>query len=118
MKIGQNIRKIRELNELNQESVANMLGISAIAYGRIERNETDITLKRIAQIAEALKTDVETLLNFDSKKHVIHIENNQGSIYTSINYGTVNTLDKDLLKIVTNLNNELIQLNRKFIEGK
>lgn len=118
MKIGQNIRKIRELNELNQESVANMLGMSAIAYGRIERNETDITLKRIAQIAETLNTDIETLLNFDSKKHVVHMENNQGSIYTSINYGTVNTLDKDLLLIVANLNDELIRLNRKFIEGK
>jgi hypothetical protein len=67
---------------------------------------------------EALKTDVETLLNFDSKRHVIHIENNQGSIYTSINYGTVNTLDKDLIKILTNLNEEVMRLNRKLLEGK
>ena len=80
--------------------------------------ERGITLKRISQIAEALKTDVETLLNFDSKKHVIHIENNQGSIYTSINYGTVNTLDKDLIKILTSLNEEVMRLNRKFLEGK
>lgn len=118
MKIGQNIRKLRELNELNQESVANMLGMSAIAYGRIERNETDITLTRIAQIATALKTDVETLLNFDSKKHVVHMENNKGSIYTSINYGTVNTIDKDFMLIITKLNEELIRLNKKYIEGK
>lgn len=116
MKIGQNIRKIRELNDLNQEAVANILGMSAIAYGRIERNETDISLKRINQIAEALNTDVETLLNFDSKKHIIHMENNQGSIYTSVNYGTVNAVNESLLQTLAKLNDNIVQLNNVVLQ--
>ncbi len=116
MKIGQNIRKIRELNDLNQEAVANILGMSAIAYGRIERNETDISLKRINQIAEALNTDVETLLNFDSKKHIIHMENNQGSIYTSVNYGTVNAVNESLLQTIAKLNDNIVQLNNVVLQ--
>ena len=117
MKIGQNIRKIRELNDLNQESVANMLGMSAVAYGRIERNESDISLKRIQQIAQALNTDVETLLNFDSKKHVVHMENNQGSIYTSINYGTVNAVSESLLEVLTKLNDDIVRLNNIILQN-
>jgi transcriptional regulator with XRE-family HTH domain len=116
MKIGQNIRKIRELSDLNQESVANILGMSTVAYGRIERNETDLTLSRIHQIAQALKTDVETLLNFDSKRHIIHMENNQGAIYASINYGTVNAVNESLLKTIAKLNDDIVQLNSIIIK--
>lgn len=86
MKIGKNIRKIRELNDLNQESVADMLGMSTVAYGRIERNETEVSLKRISQIAKVLNTDIETLLNFNNKKHIVQMENNKGTVYTSINF--------------------------------
>lgn len=111
MKIGQNIRKVRELNDLNQEAVAKMLGMSAVAYGRIERNESDLSLKRITQIAKVLNTNIETLLNFDSEKHVIQMENNQGVIYTSVNYGTVNTGNEDLLKTIAHLNDNIVQLN-------
>jgi len=111
MKIGQNIRKVRELNDLNQETVAGLLGMSAVAYGRIERNESDISLKRINQIAKALNTDIETLLNFDSKKHIVQMENNKGTIYTSINYGTVNAVNETLLQTVANLNDNIVQLN-------
>ncbi len=111
MKIGQNNRKVRELNDLNQEAVAEMLGMSAVAYGRIERNESDLSLKRITQIAKALNTNIETLLNFDSEKHVIQMENNRGIIYTSVNYGTVNTGNENLLQTIAHLNDNIVQLN-------
>lgn len=119
MKIGKNIRKVRELNDFNQETVAKMLGMSAVAYGRIERNESDISLKRIDQIAKVLNTDIETLLNFDSKKHVVQMENNKGVIYTSINYGTVDTGGENLLETIANLNKTIVKLNNivlKFTE--
>ncbi len=43
--IGDNIRKVRRLKELKQEYVAEKIGISTVAYGRIERGETDISRK-------------------------------------------------------------------------
>lgn len=110
MKIGKNIRKVRELNDLNQESVARMLGMSTVAYGRLERDETDITLNKVEKIAKALNTDIATLLNFDSK-YVINMQNNNGSIYTSVNNGTVNTLNESLLNTVAKLNEDIVRLN-------
>lgn len=102
---------VNVINDLNQETVAGMLGMSAVAYGRIERNETDISLKRINQIAKALNTDIETLLNFDSKKHIVQMENNKGTIYTSINYGTVNAVNESFLQTIVNLNENIVRLN-------
>lgn len=102
---------VNVINDLNQETVAGMLGMSAVAYGRIERNETDISLKRINQIAKALNTDIENLLNFDSKKHIVQMENNKGTIYTSINYGTVNAVNESFLQTIVNLNENIVRLN-------
>lgn len=115
MKIGKNIRKIREFNDLTQDSVAKMLEMSTVAYGRIERDETDISISRIEKIAEVLNTDISTLLNFDSK-YVINMQNNQGSIYTSVNNGTVNTLNENLLNTVAKLNDDIVKLNDIIIQ--
>lgn len=84
--------------------------MSTVAYGRLERDETDITLNKVELIAKALNTDIATLLNFDSK-YVINMQNNNGSIYTSVNYGTVNTLNESLLNTVAKLNEDIVRLN-------
>jgi len=115
MKIGGNIRKIREINDLNQESVAKMLGMSTVAYGRIERDETEVSLNRVEQIAKVLNTDISTLLNFDSKYN-INMQNNKGTIYTSVNNGTVNTLNESLLNTVAKLNEDIVRLNDIIIQ--
>lgn len=107
---------VNVINDLNQETVAGMLGMSAVAYGRIERNETDISLKRINQIAKALNTDIENLLNFDSKKHIVQMKNNQNTIRTSVNYKITNTTDESFYKIIINLNKSIIQLNNIILQ--
>ncbi|TAH14759.1 MAG: XRE family transcriptional regulator, partial [Runella slithyformis] len=52
------IRKLRELQDLTQESVAAQLGMSQTNYGKIERGETDITYSNLKKIAECLNLDV------------------------------------------------------------
>ena len=39
------------------------------------------------------------------------MENNKGTIYTSINYGTVNAVNEGLLQTISNLNDNIVQLN-------
>lgn len=53
--IVDNIRKIRELKNISREYMASKLHISETQYGKIERNETDITIKRIIEIADILE---------------------------------------------------------------
>ncbi len=68
MSVGQNIRKVRELKNFTQSYVARRLGITAAAYSRIERDQTNIGLKRLRQIAAALDTDAASILNFSEQE--------------------------------------------------
>ena len=51
-RIGEKIRKIRELKGLKQSNLAEKLGLTMNGYGKIERGETTITLERLEQISE------------------------------------------------------------------
>jgi transcriptional regulator with XRE-family HTH domain len=54
MQLGEKISQIRRAKGISQDAVAKSLGISTTAYAQIERNESDITISRLQQIAETL----------------------------------------------------------------
>jgi transcriptional regulator with XRE-family HTH domain len=64
MNIGDKIRGVRLMKELTQENLADELGISLLAYGDIERNKKDVTMRRIEQIAEKLGVSVKDILGY------------------------------------------------------
>ncbi len=68
MSIGKNIKQFRELRNYTQSYLAEKLNMSVGGYGKIERDETDLTLTRLNQIAEILQTDISNILNFDSNQ--------------------------------------------------
>jgi transcriptional regulator with XRE-family HTH domain len=49
LKIGKEIKKLRTMNEMTQEEVAEGLHLDRNAYGEIERGKTDIHLSRLAK---------------------------------------------------------------------
>lgn len=53
--IGEKIRIHRLTRSYSQEYMAFMLDISQAAYSNLERNETEMTIKRIYEIAEILE---------------------------------------------------------------
>jgi transcriptional regulator with XRE-family HTH domain len=83
MKIGDNIREIREKEKgLKKEEVAKALGITTKAYSNIENNISDITLNRLLEISEILGCAPEYILNYQEKatytNHFNNYEGNQG----------------------------------------
>lgn len=68
MSVGKKIKQLRELRNFTQSYMAEKLSLSLGGYSKIERNETDVTLSRLNQIAKVLDTDIATILNFDSKQ--------------------------------------------------
>ena len=66
MGVGLKIKQLRKLRNYTQAHMARELQLSVGGYGNIERDETDITIQRLNQIAIILETNVETILNFDS----------------------------------------------------
>ena len=84
MKIGDNIKNLRELKNYTQTHMADRLGMTTSGYSKIEKNKTDITMSKIAAIADVLETDIATILNFDAKQ-VFYQTNNTNSVITGIN---------------------------------
>ncbi|HRP59917.1 MAG TPA: helix-turn-helix transcriptional regulator, partial [Vicingus sp.] len=76
MSIGNTIKKLRELKNYTQSYMSERLNMSLSGYSKIERDETDISLKRLRQIAEILETDYSNILNFDESK-IFNITQNQ-----------------------------------------
>jgi transcriptional regulator with XRE-family HTH domain len=56
--VGQKIRKIREARDFTQDNLAFELGITKSAYSKIEREQSNVSVKRLEQIAKALEVDI------------------------------------------------------------
>lgn len=65
-RIGNNIRTLRTYYKYTQEYMASELDISSSAYGKIERNEIDISVRRLFQIACVLGVSIELLIYLDA----------------------------------------------------
>lgn len=62
------IRKIRKEKGVSYENLAYELNISSSAYRKIELNETKLTVERLYQIAKALNTKINILLDLQPNK--------------------------------------------------
>ena len=69
LKIGQNIRKWRELKGIKQEQLAIKLNITKGALSNIENDKTDIGLPRIEEIAKHL--GLESMMLFKNPMDLI-----------------------------------------------
>lgn len=101
MKIGDNIRNIREKEKnLKQEDVAKALGISSKAYSNIENNISDITLTRLTELAEIFGVSPEYILTYKEKSTFTnHFNNYDGNNGVNIMYqgcGETKNLEQQL----------------------
>lgn len=123
LQLGQKIKKIRELRSYTQEHMAEQLGMSQTGYGNIERDETDISLKRMKQICEILDIKLQELFGFDEKKMLVGTINNStgqnGVVYNNENFERERKLYEEqvaLLKDQVNMLKEEIVFLKKFIK--
>ena len=78
IKVGNKIKKLRELKNFTQEYMATSLNLSPNGYGKIERDEVDVTLSRLEEVAKVLDVDIFQILNFD-EKHFFNLNNNKNA---------------------------------------
>jgi transcriptional regulator with XRE-family HTH domain len=74
--IGNNIRRFREMRGYSQDYMANMLGLTQSAYGKIEKQAVKLTIDRLQQIAEILEIDLANLINAKNQ-NIFNLYNNQ-----------------------------------------
>ncbi len=110
--VGENIRKIREFEKsYTQKYMADSLGLTTKAYSNIENGVTDITFKRLNEIAEILECDIYQIINYDKSKSgfVNHFNNSNSQIESNIKYqGT----DEEKIAKIESLYKELLEAER------
>lgn len=104
IKIGTKIKKLRELRNYTQEFMAEKLGMSQTGYSNIERDETDVSLSRLHQIAKVLEIKLQDLLGFDEKMMFVgSMSNNNtanGVIFSSEGFDRERKLYEEQIKLL------------------
>jgi transcriptional regulator with XRE-family HTH domain len=67
-RVGSNIRKWRNIKEIKQKELANMLKLSEASVSNIENDITNITLSQLEEISIALNVSIEQLLSDPQEK--------------------------------------------------
>lgn len=118
-RIGEKIRKIRELKGLKQENIAKELGMSLGGYGKIERGESSISIERLQKIAEALElADGMDIMKFDEQV-VFNIQHNQSpSINGVVNNYTVSDAERSSFELRIQELKQVNQQLEKVIENQ
>lgn len=57
----QTLRKVREEQNKTMEEMGKVLGISKVAYWKIEHGQTKVSFEAAKKISELLKSDMDTL---------------------------------------------------------
>lgn len=115
IRVGGNIREIREAEKnLKREYVAKRLHISTRAYANIENNTADITISRLAEIADILDCTPNYILNYKEAKSEFKnfFHNNFGNKGTNIMHQGGNFQNE---KQILRLKDELLESERKRI---
>ncbi len=121
LNIGEKLREFRTRRGLTQENVAELLEMSVGNYAHIEQGKTKITIQKLQDLAEKLKTDIFELLTLGEKNTFYIQENKDNSNNIQRAYIVHNSLPSDYQKIVVankDLTNDLekLQLKNEFLE--
>lgn len=107
---GRAVKRIREILQVKQETLASELGISQQSVSLLETKET-IDPETLEQIAKTLKVPVEAIKNFNEEAAIYNIQNNYDNAnpnYSFNNYCTFNPLEKFV---------ETVEKNEKLYEA-
>ena len=124
MRLGNKIRKIREIKGLKQENVADKIGLSLSSYGKIERGEVKLSVERLSTIANAMDLPINAILEFDEGVNInfsanTFNENSHGGYYQNphFNHQNVEELKSQIetLKcVIANLEN-IVQIQKELL---
>ncbi len=85
-RVGNKIKKIREYQGITQDRIADRLKMSQANYSKIEKDEVELNLKRLEEIATILGVKTSDLINFEDR-NIFLFTNNKSVSGVS---GTVN----------------------------
>ena len=116
IKLAEEIKRLRKAKKLSQEQIADMLDISQNAYSKIERGETEMSAKRMFDIATILEVHWEYLMKFvdrDDKDYPHYIAPINTNNISKNNFNTATHITN--LERIIHAQEETIQLLKEKI---
>lgn len=112
MEVQDTIRKMRELNQLTQEEMAEKLNISVNGYSKIERGVTKLSLKKLEQIANIFNINVSELYSAKEKGFLYFFSEHNGTNYYNATESVI--AENERLKLELKYKDDIIhQLNNE-----
>lgn len=100
--IGHKIKTIRELKGFSQDYISTKINLSQNSLSKIEKGEIKLSFSKACELASALETDINTLINFEPNNMFNNCQQ----------FGVINTTfnsDQSLLDKLLNAKDELIK---------
>ena len=113
--VGLRIKKIREEKGITQEFLAHCLEITQSNYGRLEKDDSRLTVPKLMKIAEALEVSVSYLLGESASKIIQQSNHETANAY---NVETIINADKDHINTLRDEINFLRRLLEEKINPK
>lgn len=113
MTIHENLQKLRKRNSLNQEQMAEKIGMSKNGYGKLERGESRITIEHLEQIANTFNIDIVDLLK-DSRDVIFVVGDNHNNC-TNANHYQMDNQEIEKLQLIIQHKDEIIAQKDKEI---
>ncbi|MFY7788683.1 MAG: helix-turn-helix domain-containing protein [Thermoflexibacteraceae bacterium] len=113
MSIGEKIAIFRKRKGLSQEQMAEALEMSPQGYGKIERDETDVSYSRLEIIAKTFGISLEHLVGYGDKQKSYNSNGNTNTIFLGDNSTAYNYTDKDLNHALEKVEQEVVFLKEK-----
>lgn len=116
MKIGDKIKRIRDIKGLKQEDIAALLKITPQAYSKVERNETKLDTERLEEIAKIFKMTVDEIQQFDERNLFL---NNMQECKDSLTINNINnfyTSDQAMFETMIAQQKEVIDMLKEELQ--
>ncbi len=114
MTLNNKIRKLREMNNLSQEQMAERVSVSKNTYGKIERGESQLTIEILGKISQVFDMDMVELIDLNDRGLVClfaenHSENNNGTQYGNFYQSSDNLMaENEKLQLTIKHNEEML----------
>lgn len=90
MKLGRQIKNLRESKNYTQEYLAKCLDITQRAYSKIENDEVSLSVEKLKRISDVLEVEISAFFDANAK----HVYNNLSSYQKGGNAVVINQAEK------------------------
>ncbi|RKR05127.1 transcriptional regulator with XRE-family HTH domain [Flavobacterium sp. 90] len=106
--IGTRIRKIRESKNISQESMAMELILTQSTYGRLEKNDSRLTVPKLIKISQVLEVSIPYLFGEELSNNSERVNVQENDFSSQVNREYINTLKEEIAFL-----RKLIELQNK-----